>query len=953
MKRTRLAVILSFLLVFQSFAGATLASASVFGKKVDETSTQLSPGVTYVEQTFNGSTTKQEVNILNVDLNDPFTFLDVGIPYPLNATATVSQHAAQNHREGNFVIGATNGGFFDTNGKYPVNLIAKDNQLINLGVFGLTKKSPTNAPIAFGLNSNGKAIIEQYELNFDVSVGDFSQKLTKINTTREDGAVVFYTRPKQTTGTNEWGTEIVISDVTPSPQNLTIGQSMTGIVSKITRFGEGGNATIPANGFVISAHGEEWAEKLQNINEGDSATIQFNLGDVWQDAKYIIGTGPLLVKNGQVSISMDESQSFAKDRHPRTAIATNKAGDEIFLITVDGRQNGVSSGANLRDLANYLISLGAYHAINLDGGGSTAMVVRQLGGQKPTLVNNPSGGTERKVSTIFQVISTAPTSEPKTLKLTKPDGKILKGTEVPLTFKYAIDKYMNPVSIDVDDIRLSVDGGIGDVDDMTFTAERAGSGKVIAKYDDAYGELPITVVDSFDKIEILPKSVVIGVDEAIQLTANALNNSGEALLYDRSLIKWSVEGGIGEISADGMFTAGSEKAAGNIVASYGNITAKIPVKVGADPVLIDGFESIANWSADQAKASASVRLSENGEPVKDGKTSIKLSYDFTTSEEGIKAAYVAAKTPIQLQGNPKELGVWVYGDGAEHWLRASVIDGTGKKHTINFTEEGGLTWQGWKYVRAQMPANLLAPVKFDRIYVAEAVKEKQNKGEIYIDRLIAAYVSNHSDSGAVTQPTQPVDPTQPTDPTVPVQPEPQPPVVVSFKDVPSNHWAYKSIGFLSSRNTIRGFEDGTFRPSGEITRAMAAAMIAREFNLTESDNPLKFTDVKANHYAYNAIKAVSEKGLINGRTATEFAPDAPLSRAEMAAVLVKAYNLSGKTDKTFADVSTSHWASAAINALAANGITGGFEDGTYRPSKPTTRAEFSSFMERVIKLQNK
>lgn len=942
--RIGIAVLLSILLVFQSLGSTAFA----FETKVNEESAQISPGVTYVQENYNGSY-KRAVNLLNINLNDPFTALEVSLPNPLTAVTTVSNHALQNHYEGHFVVGATNAGFFDTAGKMPVNLIAMDNKLINVGIAG-TKgpSSPTNEPIAFGINRNGKAVIDRYKIEMITNIGGNTINIDKINGERGENAIHLYKSPKQTTGTNAWGTEIVISNVTPAPTDLYVGQTMTGTVSQITRFGEGGNAAIPSNGFVISAHGQEWSEKLKNVQVGDMVDLQLSLGDVWQDAKYVIGTGPQLVKNGQVSISMDESDSFAKSRHPRTAIATNQAGDKVFLVTVDGRQNGYSNGATLREMANYLISLGAYSAINLDGGGSTAMVVRELGNVQPTLVNSPSDGAERRVSSIFQVVSTAPTSDPKTLKLTKPDGKILKGTPVQLTYKYALDEYMNPVKVNANDITLSVEGNVGSTNGLTFIAENAGTGKVIARYNDAYGEVPVTVVDTLDKIEIQPKSVVIGTNESIQLSANAIYNGGEPIIFDRSVIKWSVDGNIGTITPDGKFTAGNEKAAGKIIAQFENVTASIPVKVGVDPVLIDGFESLAKWSADQAKANAAVELASGNGNVQEGNSSLKLSYNFTTAEEGIKVAYAAAKTPIELKGYPKELGLWVKGDGAAHWLRAHIIDGTGKQHTINFTEEHGLTWTGWKYVRAQVPANLTLPLKFDKIYVAEAVKEKQNKGAIYFDGLQSAYENNHPapaakpgtgngngiGNGNGTGSGSGQD--------------------AAFKDITGKHWAYQSVAFLNNRGVIKGFEDGTFRPEAQITRAMAAAMIAREFKLTASaDQKLPFTDVKASHYAYQSIKAVSEAGIINGKPGNKFEPDAPLTRAEMAVILNRAYKLQGKPINNFTDVKANHWAVIEIGVLAANKITGGYEDGSFKPSKPTTRAEFSSFMDRVIKLTAK
>ncbi len=90
---------------------------------------------------------------------------------------------------------------------------------------------------------------------------------------------------------------------------------------------------------------------------------------------------------------------FATDRHPRTALARLESG-KILLVTVDGRQPGISVGMSLQALAELLLEFGAVDAINLDGGGSTTMVVHNK------IVNKPSDQTgERPVSDAILVFS--------------------------------------------------------------------------------------------------------------------------------------------------------------------------------------------------------------------------------------------------------------------------------------------------------------------------------------------------------------------------------------------------------------------------------------------------------------------------------------------------------------------------------------------------------------------
>jgi exopolysaccharide biosynthesis protein len=88
------------------------------------------------------------------------------------------------------------------------------------------------------------------------------------------------------------------------------------------------------------------------------------------------------------------------DQHPRTAAGVSRNGRYLILMTVDGRQPGYSEGTTTAETAEWIRSLGAYNALNLDGGGSTTLVIEDPDG-KPLIVNRPSGpppGAERRVA---------------------------------------------------------------------------------------------------------------------------------------------------------------------------------------------------------------------------------------------------------------------------------------------------------------------------------------------------------------------------------------------------------------------------------------------------------------------------------------------------------------------------------------------------------------------------
>ena len=116
------------------------------------------------------------------------------------------------------------------------------------------------------------------------------------------------------------------------------------------------------------------------------------------------------------STSISPRPASADEIHPRSAVGLTADG-RLILATVDGRETGVSLGVRLPELAELMLSRGAVQAINLDGGGSSALVIRRAGATSLALVTKPSDGAERAVTNSIQVISTAPTGPLATLNV--------------------------------------------------------------------------------------------------------------------------------------------------------------------------------------------------------------------------------------------------------------------------------------------------------------------------------------------------------------------------------------------------------------------------------------------------------------------------------------------------------------------------------------------------------
>lgn len=166
-----------------------------------------------------------------------------------------------------------------------------------------------------------------------------------------------------------------------------------------------------------------------------------------------------------------------------------------------------------------------------------------------------------------------------------------------------------------------------------------------------------------------------------------------------------------------------------------------------------------------------------------------------------------------------------------------------------------------------------------------------------------------------------------------------------FKDVSSTHWAKKEIDYLVNKSIITGYSNGNYGVNDPVTRAQVASMIMRSYGWEgEWENP-GYADLKNTHWAYNSIAALYHLDIF--KPTGNYNPEQPMTRAEMAQVLVNAFQLSSIKAQAYTDVSPSHPYYEAINILSGSQVTTGYPDGTYKPNAPVTRAEFAVFMTRA------
>ena len=164
-----------------------------------------------------------------------------------------------------------------------------------------------------------------------------------------------------------------------------------------------------------------------------------------------------------------------------------------------------------------------------------------------------------------------------------------------------------------------------------------------------------------------------------------------------------------------------------------------------------------------------------------------------------------------------------------------------------------------------------------------------------------------------------------------------------YHDVKSTHWANPAINTLGKAGIITGYDVSLYKPDQAVTRAEAAIMIARSLKIQPASGTA-FKDVSKDHWAAGHIKALADRGLLTGRENGNFAPKANITRAEITALLTRAYSMTATTSNvSFTDIN-GHWAQSEIIQVASAQVAKGYNDGTFKPNANATRAEFAQFV---------
>jgi exopolysaccharide biosynthesis protein len=349
---------------------------------------QAADGVKYVKYFLHTSHGAMQIHTVQIDPLSSYALMPVIANGQLNTVASVSKMSKKVS-----AVAAINGGFFDTGRtRLPVGLVKIKRRIVfeqylNRGVLGIDEQ--------------GQLHFDRFQLKSYLTIPAVgaSSPIMGYNRPRKQGELIVYS-PEfgPTTKTNDYGVELILHRISPDrvDKPFILLEPDRYIVTGVNRK----DTTIPSDGVVISIHKPalkdlDW---LNKVYLGMELQLTTNVPKGWESYPYLLGGGPLLLKNGEYVLDAREEHfgNYFNSPNARTAVGTTEDGRQ-FIIVVD--KAGSSGGATWGELASVCQRLlNCSDAMGFDGGGSSTMFVGD------TIVNAPAGGGQRSVANILAVV---------------------------------------------------------------------------------------------------------------------------------------------------------------------------------------------------------------------------------------------------------------------------------------------------------------------------------------------------------------------------------------------------------------------------------------------------------------------------------------------------------------------------------------------------------------------
>ncbi|GAA1298949.1 hypothetical protein Psi02_70020 [Planotetraspora silvatica] len=681
--------------------------------EADRTDKTIAPGIKLTSFDTFGRDGWMRAHVLNADLSD--SRVDVGlVGGKLTETRPLSKSA-----DAQGAVGAVNGDYYDIN---------QTNAVIGPQVrAGELSKATTQAGTVAAIGEDKVARLANALLEGTVTVAGAAHPVASLNSASLPANAV-------SVFTDQWGPGL--RTLIPHSGALVELVVTGGVVSAVNQTVT--TTPVPDGGLVVVGQGSA-ATPLAAAEVGDPVTLDVGLRtDSPAKLRTALGSGEVLVRNGA---PIDFPPSTGNDApKPRTAIGWTDGGRRLLLVAVDGSAN-FSAGLSFDETAKLLVRLGAREAFMLDGGGSSDIVARTPGDGGVSVVNTPSDGGERPIPSGVGLFTKKGSGTLKGIDVRTAAGRVFPGLTLDVSAA-GYDESYAPVAFGRNKVHWDA-GRLGTVRDGVLHAGRPGEGDVEAEAGRAHGRADVRVLGDLASVKFSAPSLTLdaGGSGTVRITGfdadgfDAPVTARDAdLSYDSDVVKVEPQDD-GSLKVTGLAAADGTGTA--ITVTVQDRVAKLPVAVGLKHVTLAEFGSDEGWGVSTAKAKASVAaVSAADRPdAPAGNQAVALTYDFSGTT-GTSAAYAVAKpAPLTLPAGAKRLGLWVYGDGKKHWLRATLrSQGT---TNVPFTFASVVDWTGWKWVEGALPAGFSEPITLTNVYIVETSDLVKDAGQLKFDALTA------------------------------------------------------------------------------------------------------------------------------------------------------------------------------------------------------------------------
>ncbi|WP_425496012.1 stalk domain-containing protein [Paenibacillus lemnae] len=730
-----------------SVVEAASSSVTKLGEEI------ITSGAVLMKYQYKSGSQTTLADVIRVDLNNKNVKLDV-------MTGKNSQFTARQSTGGMAkeygAVAAINGDFFNTGAQgAPMGGQVADGVL-------MSTPSQLKGMYAFLVTKDGKPMVDEYTFEGSIKAENGSTfPLSGMNKSayKPEGGTSNYSHLHAAyIYTSAWKAleRPTNSSTTPTEVMVT-----NGIITEISSMA-GISSSIPEGSFILRTHGKAAEFVKNNLSVGQRLTANYSLVSKQNGAKVNPDTLQMMIGGHTVLVNGGKAASYSRDvssiggTRARTAVGYSKDNRYVYLVTA--QKNSSSAGMSLSQLQQFMVSIGVWKGLNLDGGGSTTMVNRPLAEQDTQLTFQTEYGTaQRSIVNALGVFSTAPKGSLKGIKVSG-DTMLLIGQSGKYELK-GYDTYYNPVDMNsVNPVWKSSNGNLK-TSGGSVTAVKPGTSTLTAVSGSATATLKVQVLGSDDisQLRAGTPAAPLKAGTSVSVPVTAVLKNGNTVDVPDSALKWEMIGFQGKVS-NGQLTVSSVNSnakVGYAIARYDGFSTVVVLSTAAESTWED-FEAVnypINFTTNVSGVKGSTVITK-GSGTQGNSNVLQLNYDMNggLGEKMYAYAQFNGTTGKTVPAAATSMSLDVEGDNSLNWLRAEFKDKNGKTAYVDLAKI--IDWTGWKKLNVDLsPYNMAFPAQLKRVYVVnveEGQDERALTGTVSFDNIRFTMPSLSSDAGLPT-----------------------------------------------------------------------------------------------------------------------------------------------------------------------------------------------------------